>query len=102
MGETVSQIDVTKNQLGQLFKAFVSDLSYYNREYRNLDSDAALGLRVAEGKINLAVSSLIYRGLYRTSIIFSLKKKKLRFFSAKIRDFFWTKKKTRIFSAKIR
>ena len=53
--------------------------------------------------------SPIYRGLYRTSIIFSLKKdsdfqrknpryffgtkkRENRIFSAKIRDFFWTKK----------
>lgn len=47
--EAVSQSGVTKNDLGELYRAFVTDLSYFDREYKNLDADAVLGLRVAEG-----------------------------------------------------
>ena len=35
-----------------IYNAFMNGLSYYNREYKHLDSDAVLGLRVAEGKQN--------------------------------------------------
>ena len=49
--EALSQAGVDKNDLGDLYKAFVNDLSYFNREYQRLDSDALLGLRVAEGKL---------------------------------------------------
>lgn len=47
--DALSQSGITKDNLGELYKAFVDDLSYFNREYKNLDSDAVLGLRVAEG-----------------------------------------------------
>lgn len=48
--ETLSQANLDKDELGDLYKAFMGDLSYFNREYQRLDSDALLGLRVAEGK----------------------------------------------------
>ena len=48
--EALTQNSVTKDDLGELYKAFVRDLVYIDREYKKLDSDAVLGLRVAEGK----------------------------------------------------
>ena len=48
--EALTQNSVTKDDLGELYKAFVQDLVYIDREYKKLDSDAVLGLRVAEGK----------------------------------------------------
>lgn len=47
--ETLSQVGIDKNDLGELYRAFVDGLSYFNRQYHSLDSDALLGLRVAEG-----------------------------------------------------
>ncbi|KAM7438626.1 hypothetical protein ABFA07_011886 [Porites harrisoni] len=47
--EALTQNSVTKDDLGELYKAFVQDLVYIDREYKKLDSDAVLGLRVAEG-----------------------------------------------------
>jgi len=40
---------VTNNDLAELSKAFEDNLAYFDREYKKLDSDAVLGLRVAEG-----------------------------------------------------
>ncbi|KAL9954004.1 hypothetical protein ACROYT_G041491 [Oculina patagonica] len=50
--ETLSQANLDKDELGDLYKAFMGDLSYFNREYQRLDSDALLGLRVAEGYLH--------------------------------------------------
>ncbi|KAJ7390758.1 hypothetical protein OS493_022316 [Desmophyllum pertusum] len=50
--KAISQAGVNNNDLEDLYKAFAADLSYFNREYQNLDSDALLGLRVAEGYIH--------------------------------------------------
>ena len=50
--EALSQAGADKNDIGDLYKAALDDLSYFNREYQHLDSDALLGLRVAEGTIS--------------------------------------------------
>lgn len=52
--EALTQNSVTKDDLGELYKAFVQDLLYFDREYKKLDSDAVLGLRVAEGTVSIA------------------------------------------------
>ena len=49
--EALTQNSVTKDDLGELYTAFVKDLLYFDREYKKLDSDAVLGLRVAEGTV---------------------------------------------------
>lgn len=44
-----SQDGVDDSNFEDIYKAFMNGLSYFNREYKHLDSDAVLGLRVAEG-----------------------------------------------------
>jgi len=46
-----SQDGVDDSNFEDIYKAFMNGLSYFNREYKHLDSDAVLGLRVAEGYI---------------------------------------------------
>ena len=48
-----SQSSVTNNDLAELSKAFEDNLAYFDREYKKLDSDAVLGLRVAEGTMDM-------------------------------------------------
>lgn len=50
--ETLSQVGIDRNDLGDLYKALANALSFCNREYHNLDSNALFGLRVAQGYIN--------------------------------------------------
>ena len=51
--EVPSQSSVTNNDLAELSKAFEDNLAYFDREYKKLDSDAVLGLRVAEGTMDM-------------------------------------------------
>ena len=44
-----SQDGVDNSNFEDIYNAFMNGLSYFNREYKQLDSDAVLGLRVAEG-----------------------------------------------------
>ena len=46
-----SQDGVDNSNFEDIYRAFMNGLSYFNREYKNLDSDAVFGLRVAEGKL---------------------------------------------------
>ena len=48
-----SQDGVDNSNFEDIYRAFMNGLSYFNREYKNLDSDAVFGLRVAEGKLKL-------------------------------------------------
>ena len=48
---TSSQDVMDNSNFEDLYKAFMNGLSYLNGEYKNLDSDAVFGLRVAEGKL---------------------------------------------------
>ncbi|XP_074632286.1 UPF0764 protein C16orf89 homolog isoform X3 [Acropora palmata] len=48
LDRTFCQSGVSKSDLGILYKAFVSELSYFEREVDRLDSDAVLGLRIAD------------------------------------------------------
>lgn len=50
LDRTFCQSGVSKSDLGILYKAFVSELSYFEREVDRLDSDAVLGLRIADGR----------------------------------------------------
>ena len=50
LGRTFCQSGVSKNDLGILYQAFVTDLSYFEREVERLDSDAVLGLRITDGR----------------------------------------------------
>jgi len=45
-----SQDGADDSNFEDIYNAFMNGLSYFNREYKQLDSDAVLGLRVAEGK----------------------------------------------------
>ena len=47
---TLSQVGIDRNDLGDLYKALTNALSFCNNEYNNLDSNALLGLRVAQGR----------------------------------------------------
>lgn len=47
--DATSQDGVDNGDFGDIYKAAMDGLSYFNREYKHLDSDAVLGLRVAEG-----------------------------------------------------
>lgn len=49
---TLSQVGIDRNDLGDLYKALTNALSFCNNEYHNLDSNALLGLRVAQGYIH--------------------------------------------------
>ena len=46
-----SQDGVDNSNFEDIYKALMNGLSYFNREYKNLDSDAVFGLRVVEGKL---------------------------------------------------
>ena len=47
--KTYSQSGVTNNDLGPLYEAVVKTLAYLGDQHQSLDTDALLGLRIAEG-----------------------------------------------------
>ena len=55
-----SQDGMDNSNFEDIYKAIINGLSYFNREYKNLDSDAVFGLRVVEGKLKLSINLLAF------------------------------------------
>ena len=55
-----SQDGMDDSNFEDIYRALMTGFSYFNREYKHLDSDAVLGLRVVEGTVYIIKEAKIF------------------------------------------